>query len=242
MSKAILSEATDAFVAGWSAIKRLTGPFEVKRLGKAYLAFDPTGRRRGELIAARLSGSELVRAAAGVDGRFAISAIYPQGEDLDARKDSFRKLGWRLLATEGLFVHDLKKLPPADRRVQRARTAADLARVAKVVRRRPASLGVDDVDDAEIRLYEANVGGKTVGWVKSVRAGRDGWVADLKVLESHRRKGLGRALMARLLADDARLGRRRSVLLASHAGAMLYPQLAYRQIGTLMLLMPGRRS
>jgi GNAT superfamily N-acetyltransferase len=238
MSNAILSEATAAFVAGWTAIKRLTGPFEVKRLGKAYLAFDPTGRRRAELIGAGQSSAELVGEAAGETGRIAISAIHSEGDDLDARNEAFRKLGWRLLATEGLFVHELKDLPPSDSRVRRARTAVDVARVAKVLRRRPASLGVEDIDDAAIRLYEANVGGKTVGWVKSVQAGADGWVADLKVLEPHRRKGLGRALMAALLADDARLGRRRSVLLASHAGAMLYPTLGYRRIGTLMLLMP----
>lgn len=238
MSKAILSEATAAFVAGWTAIKRLTGPFEVKRLGKAYLAFDPTGRRRGELIGAARSGPDLIGEIASEMGRIAISAIYPEGDDLDERNEAFRKLGWRLLATEGLFIHDLKDLPPTDPRVRRARTPADVARVAKVVRRRPASLGAADVDDAEVRLYEARVGGNTVGWVQSVKAGRDGWVANLKVLAPHRRKGLGRALMAALLADDARLGRRRSVLLASHAGAMLYPLLGYQRIGTLMLLMP----
>ena len=108
----------------------------------------------------------------------------------------------------------------------------------QALRRRPNSLGIKDVEDAEIRLYEARVGKKSVGWVQSVKAGRDAWVANLKVLPSHHRRGLGRALMAALLSDDARLGRRRSVLLASHAGAMLYPQLGYQRIGTLMLLMP----
>src|SRR4051812_7673430 len=124
MSKSSLLEATTAFVTGWSVIKRLTGPFEVKRVGKAHLAFDPTGRRRGELVAAGLSADELVGEVARIGGRIAISAIYPEGEDLDARNESFRKLGWRLLATEGLFFHDLKDLPATDPRVRRARQAA----------------------------------------------------------------------------------------------------------------------
>ena len=239
MSSAILSEATAAFVAGWSAIKRLTGPFEVRRVGKAYLAFDPAGRRRGELIGAALSPAALVAAVSG-ETHVAISAIYRDGEDLAARNREYRRLGWRLLATEGLFVHDLNDLPPADRRARRARSADDVARVAKAARRRPASMGAAaaDEDDAYIRLYEARVGGKTAGWVQSVKAGRDAWGANLMVLAPQRRRGLGRALMAALLADDKRLGRRRSVLLASHTGALLYPLLGYRRIGTLMLLAP----
>jgi GNAT superfamily N-acetyltransferase len=174
--------------------------------------------------------------------RVAVSAIGPVGEDLDARNRTFREAGWRLTATEGFFVHDLKKLPQAgDPRVRRVQEATDVARFAKACKRKPASLGVADVEDAPVRLYEASGRGTTVGWVYSVKAGRDAWVSNLHVLPAHRRKGLGAALMAALLADDARLGRRRSVLLASHSGALLYPTLGYRRIGTLMLLVRTKR-
>ena len=138
-----------------------------------------------------------------------------------------------------MFVHHLRELPPLDGRIVRARAPEHVARIAKAAKMRPGRMGIADEDDAAMRLYEASVDGQNVGWVKSVRAGeRDAWVSALNVREPFRRQGYGAGLMAALLHDDARLGRRSSVLLASHTGALLYPRLGYERVGTLMLLMP----
>lgn len=74
--------------------------------------------------------------------------------------------------------------------------------------------------------------------MKSVRIGNAAWVADLNVLPASRRRGYGGALMRTLLADDARLGVRTRVLLASGAGAKLYPLLGHERIGPLQLFSP----
>jgi predicted acetyltransferase len=60
------------------------------------------------------------------------------------------------------------------------------------------------------------------------------------VVAAQRRRGIGTALLAKMLRDDRAHGARQSVLLASHAGALLYPHVGYEQIG--MLLMFVRRK
>lgn len=230
-----LQGAADAFVAGWGAIRRLNGPFAVEQRDRAAWMHDPTRRRVGELVGVDLAPARMVE-------------LFPQGErgaiaaivsgDTDEPRRAFRALGWRLLRTEPMFVHRLRDLPPLDSRVARVRSPGEVARVAKASRMRPESMGAEDVDDAAMRLYEATLLGEHAGWVRSIRAGEDAWVSSLNVREPYRRQGLGSGLMAALLHDDARLGRRASVLLASHTGALLYPRLGYERIGTLMVLMP----
>lgn len=60
------------------------------------------------------------------------------------------------------------------------------------------------------------------------------------VLLEYRRRGIAKALMTRMLKDDAAAGTIANILLASHAGAKLYPVVGYRQIGQLYAYTPPR--
>jgi predicted acetyltransferase len=60
------------------------------------------------------------------------------------------------------------------------------------------------------------------------------------VSTSHRRRGIGQALLARMLRDDRARGSKCSVLTASHTGALLYPHVGYERIGTLFMFAPKR--
>jgi len=66
------------------------------------------------------------------------------------------------------------------------------------------------------------------------------WCADMHINASHRRRGIGRALLCRMLRDDRARGSKCSVLTASHTGALLYPRVGYERIGTLLLFAPRR--
>ena len=55
-----------------------------------------------------------------------------------------------------------------------------------------------------------------------------------------RRRGIGKSLLLRMLRDDRAAGATLSVLLASHAGALLYPTVGYQEIGKLLLFTPRR--
>jgi predicted GNAT family acetyltransferase len=68
------------------------------------------------------------------------------------------------------------------------------------------------------------------------------WVSNMHTHPEHRRQGLAKALMTRMLLDDRLAGATRSVLLASHAGALLYPALGYDRIGTLHLFRNPKRA
>jgi len=146
-------------------------------------------------------------------------------------------LRYRLLGTEPFFVHDLQAIPefasPAD--IVCVTTLQEAEMLAKVAGRRqilPEHLGKHEL----IRQYAALMDGKMVGWVKSIVVGETGgstWCANMYVLPKHRRCGIGRALMARMLADDRAHDAKAAVLLASHAGAKLYPVVGYQRIGML---------
>jgi predicted acetyltransferase len=96
--------------------------------------------------------------------------------------------------------------------------------------------------DAPLRQYVALVDGEPVGWVRSIAVAGAAWCSSMYVQPAFRRRGIARAMLARMLRDDRAGGADAAVLLASHAGAKLYPVVGYEQIGTLLLYRPGRRS
>jgi GNAT superfamily N-acetyltransferase len=154
----------------------------------------------------------------------------------------YRRLGYRLLTTEPLFVHDLKRIPKATAPVEvmRVRTSELAARFAKATRRRPIPLQ-DLNDQAPFRQYVALDGERIVGWVRSVHAVDSAWVSDMYVLATYRRQGIGFALLTKMLRDDRANGAESSVLLSSHTGALLYPKAGYKQIGTMYIFVPKKR-
>lgn len=66
------------------------------------------------------------------------------------------------------------------------------------------------------------------------------WLADVATVPAFRRRGIARALLAHILAEDARLDAHHSVLLATQSGALLYPHLGYEQRGLLQIYAPPR--
>jgi predicted acetyltransferase len=60
------------------------------------------------------------------------------------------------------------------------------------------------------------------------------------VVPSHRRRGIARALLTRMLADDKAYGAQANILLSSYAGAKLYPTVGYEEIGELLMFAPPK--
>jgi GNAT superfamily N-acetyltransferase len=152
-----------------------------------------------------------------------------------------RESRYRLIAIEGFFVQRLMKIPtlPSPVPIERVRSPALAERLGKLTRRRPMSSEFFG-DDSPFRQYVALEGQDIVGRVRSVDAAGATWCADMYVSTSHRRRGIGRALLSRLLRDDRARGSKCSVLTASRTGALLYPHLGYERIGTLYMFAPRR--
>lgn len=239
--------AIEVFVRGHCAVKSRTHPYEPSRFGPVWLMRDaprrdPRKYRKEEWIAHGVDAADLDALARGqARGRFFVCVILAEGEALEPVKAAYKALGYRLLATEGFFVHDLRKLAafssPAS--IEQVRTPELAARYGRATRSRPIPdnlLG----KDAPFRQYVALDGQQIIGRVRSVDAAGATSCCDMHVDERHRRQGIGRALLARMLRDDRKHGSKCSVLTATHAGGLLYPRVGYRRIGTLLMFAPSR--
>ena len=238
--------AIEVFVRGHSAGRSRTFPYEVSRVG-ALWSMDaprknPRNYRKEEWIAHDIEPTEadaIVRKRA--QGHFFLCAMIAEGEPEQPTRNGYKALGYRLLATEGFFVQRMERIarPPAPVSIERVRTPDVAAQLGKITRTRPIA---DDLlgDDAPFRQYVALDGEDIVGRVRSVDAVGATWCADMYVRPSHRRRGIGQALLSKMLRDDRSRGSKCSVLTASHTGALLYPRVGYERIGTLLMFAPRR--
>ena len=239
--------AIEVFVRAFCAGKSRTFPYEASRVGSLWVMRDaprknPRDYRKEEWIAYGNDAGEVdAIARRQTRGRFFICAINADGEPDEPTRSGYKSLGYRLLAMEGFFVQSLQRIPKVQSplQIERVRTPQLAARLGRATRSRPIP---DDLlgDDAPFRQYVALDGEEIVGRVRSVDAVGATWCADMRVSASHRRRGIGRALLCRMLRDDRARGSKCSVLLASHTGAFLYPRVGYERIGTLFLFAPRR--
>ena len=241
--------AIEVFVRGHSAGRSRTFPYDVSRIGPLWVMRDgprknPRDYRKEEWIAHGIDPGEVDAVArAHTRGRFFVCVMVAEGEPDAPTRVAYKALGYRLLATEGFFVHRLKRIPrPASSvSIERVRTPELAEQLGKITRTRPIadhSLG----DDAPFRQYVASDGEDIVGRVRSVDAVGATWCADMYVRPSHRRRGIGQALLFKMLRDDRSHGSKCSVLTASHTGALLYPRVGYERIGTLLMFAPLKRG
>lgn len=275
-----IEHALEVFVQGFCAGKSATHPYECQRIDKLWVMRDAPRKnakyyRKEEWVAYGVEPREVDAAArAQTRGRFFVCAMRGMDEADERLRAEYKALGYRLLETEPLFVHRLKRIPrvaaiPArsasegKRRrlrenprlrfglvsgarattvgvtIEQVRTTELALRLAKATRSRPIA-PEHLTKDAPFRQYVAIEGRELVGWVRSVDASDSTWCSNMFVLPSHRRRGIGRALLAKMLRDDRRRGAKKSVLLASHTGALVYPRVGYEQIGLLLIFAPRK--
>lgn len=246
-NSAEIEHALEVFVRGFCAVKSATHPYEHFRVGKLWAMRDaprknPRYYRKEEWIAFGVSPREVDAAARkATRGRFFVCALAATIEEQAELRAGYKQLGYRLISTEPLFVHRLNRIPKAGNPVtiERVQTAELAERLGKATRSRPIPPR-QLTKDALFRQYVAIADGELVGWVRSVNAGDSTWCANMYVRPAHRRRGIGRALLCRMLKDDRRHGFCQSVLLSSHTGALVYPGVGYEQLGLLLIFAPPR--
>jgi GNAT superfamily N-acetyltransferase len=224
--------ALEVFVRGHSAGRSRTFPYEVDRIGPLWAMRDaqrrdPRRYRKEEWVAYGVHAAEVdAIARRHARGRFFLCAPLRKGERGEETRAQYKGLGYRLLATEGFFVHRLERIPKTSSPVpiEHVGTVELAERLAKVTRTRPISRDLLG-GNAPFRQYVALDGRDIIGRVRSVDAVGATWCADMYVAPAHRRRGIGRALLSRMLRNDRERGSKCSVLAASHAGALLYPHL-----------------
>jgi GNAT superfamily N-acetyltransferase len=245
-----LDRPIEVFVRGFSYTRSFTHPYIAQRIGPLWVTRDGPRKRRDDYRREEWIGDGVPPAE--VDAiarrhtrrRFAVCAFLRQREPDAPFREAWKAAGYRLGATEPLMVHDLKRIPncksPAT--IQRVTTQSMADRLAKAARARqvlPAHLAAGD--DAPLRQYVALIDDQIVGWVRSITTPAGTWCSNMFVARTWRRRGIGRAMLCRMLRDDRDHGAAAAVLTASHTGALLYPIVGYRPIATLFLYTPRKR-
>lgn len=244
-----LNDAIDAFLRGYCSSRSRTHPYERAQIDSVWVMRDaprrnPRDYRKEEWIACGVDPADVDRTARRhTRGRYFICAVHAVDESDQPLRAAYKQLGYRLLVTEPFFVHSLKRIPrtPAPVAIKQVRARLLAEQFGKATRTRPIPaehLG----PQAPFRQYVALGEGKIVGWVRSVAAGDAArWCSDMYVRPSHRRRGIGSALLGKMLRDDRKHGARRSVLLSSHTGALVYPRVGYKQVGGLLIFAPRKK-
>src|SRR5262245_45624520 len=140
-----IEHAIEVFVSGFCAQKCATHPYEHFRVGRLWVMRDearknPKNYRKEEWIAYHVEPGDVDRAArAQTRGRFFVCAVHGTDETDEALRAGYKELGYRLLVTEGFFVHRLKKIPRSDSpaKIEVVKTAEMAARFGKATRSRP---------------------------------------------------------------------------------------------------------
>lgn len=243
-----IDDAIEVFVRGFCVGKSLTHPYECTRIGNVWVMRDAPRRnlrdyRKEEWVAYHVAPRQVDSIAREhTRGRFFVCAVRAVDEPDAPLRDEYKRLGYRLLASEPLFIHRLKKIPRAKSpvRVIQVRTQPVAVKFGAATRTRPL-LPEHLAKTSPFRQYVAIDGDNIVGWVRSVDAVDSTWCSNMYVQESHRRRGIGTAMLAKMLRDDRAQRAKKSVLLSSHTGALLYPRVGYEQIGTSLIYAPKRK-
>ena len=243
----LINQAVETFVRGYAYTRSFTHPYLVEQFGPVWVTRDGPRKsgdyRTEEWIAHGVPPEEVDRLAREhARGKFAVCAIRGSDDPMAPLREGYKALGYRLGTTEPLMVHDLAEIPQFDcpAEIQRVTTREVADRLAKAARSRQILPRHLDGSDTGLRQYVAVVEGEPVGWVRSIVVGDATWCSNMYVQPAHRRRGIAKALLSRLLHDDRDHGARTAVLLSSHTGALLYPVIGYRHIGTLLLFIPQR--
>lgn len=174
--------------------------------------------------------------------KYALCSLVKDGDNLGESKAVYKLLGCRLASTESLMSTQIECDPPEDIAfpILEIADTEHANAIAKAWRRRQIRLTDIGNPDALHRVYTIHDGTKFIASVGSVRVGETGWIASLYVNLAYRRRGIGTALMRRAMSDNYTRGIKNHVLVASHAGAKLYPTLGYQSLGTLCIYNPPK--
>ena len=244
-----LTRAIEIFVEGFSFTRSFTHPYLNERVGPLWVMRDAPRKKAEDYR--REEWSVFKTPAAETDqiirqhtrGSFCICAFHGIDSSDETLRADYKALGYRLGGTEGVMVHNLKKIPPikSPATIQRVMTQALADAVAKSAKSRQI-LPEHLTADAPIRLYAALIDGEVVGWVRSIVCKGGAWVSNMVVLPEFRRQKIASALLVKMMRDDRQQGIKASTLTSSKAGAKLYTTIGYQPLGTLLLFTPLKET
>ncbi|RUZ55238.1 N-acetyltransferase, partial [Mesorhizobium sp. M7A.F.Ca.CA.004.05.2.1] len=131
MANSGIEAAIEVFVHGFSADRSRTFPYVARRVGPLWLMRDAERKNprdyRGEEWVVHDVAAQQADAIVRQHARpgFAISVMIAHEDPDGPTRTAYKALGYRLLRTEGFFVHRLRRIPspPAVASIERVQTA-----------------------------------------------------------------------------------------------------------------------
>lgn len=154
---------------------------------------------------------------------------------------AYTAAGYRLTLIEYLMARPLSDLPPLDHPTDVAivRDDAEAAQVNAADTEQEPWVRPGNREAPNIRHYyitrDGLIAARARSWQPDALCS---YVTHVFTHPAYRRRGLARAVMLRLLHDDAAEGIAASLLVASEAGDLLYRSLGYTRLATLLVLEP----
>jgi GNAT superfamily N-acetyltransferase len=247
-SASSLRTAIDVFMGGVAFARSDTHPCEIHRVGRLWVMRDAPRKRAADYRreiwvvygTSPADADQLIRRK--TRGRFCICALLAADEPDEALRALYKDAGFRLGSTMAIMMHRRpRRVPdlPTPFPIERVATIEMAKRFGKATRRR-LTRAAELIDGTAIRSYVAIDRAQIIGWATSITVGEYTWIQGMFVAPRYRRRGIGKAILSRLLRDDHAHGAKASFLTASHAGAMLYPHVGFETIGQLLLYTPRK--
>jgi ribosomal protein S18 acetylase RimI-like enzyme len=158
---------------------------------------------------------------------------------------AYTAAGYRLAFSEYLMARSLSDLPPADPTVAVAlvRDAAEAAQVNANDTETEPWVRPGNLEAPNMRHYYTMQDGVVAARARAWQPDQAcSYVTHVFTHPAYRRRGLARAVMLRLIHDDAVHGVTTSLLVASEEGDLLYRSLGYTRMATLLVLEPESAS
>ena len=246
-----LPETIDIVAAALALNRSIVAPAEVVRHGPLWILRDsapkPGKARTEEVFAYGAGPDEVVRAVRDYSprGKYALEPFIGPDEDTAEAKAAYKALGFRLARSEPLFVCPLgnRKAAPSPWCIRRVSSLEEARAVCiQIFGKASRKVRPEDFETPTpaMRMYWVDVEGEAVAVARSLMPGATAtWMHDVETLPEFRRRGIARALLDHILADDALHGSEHSVLLATQAGSKLYPHVGYQQRALLQIYNPA---
>lgn len=161
-------------------------------------------------------------------------------DDRPGLRPNYERAGYACTVTEFLMVRELSTpLDEAPSPHVQVAVKADIERLNAGDPERRSWVWPHTVDHPGMRHYFIWQDNRVVARAFTWRCNAEtSYVSHLFTDPRYRRRGLGRAIMLRLLRDGAARGERWSVLVSSDEGEPLYRGLGYRTLGRIFIFEP----
>ncbi len=165
------------------------------------------------------------------DKQYIIDVFHPQPSD-SALKEQYANYGYEFVRTGAILSLDMPpKTNTVPRNVHKVTTLKQAETANEILTTEGERIHIQTLRDKHIHSFYVKDGDEIAGWLQLVTIyPKVGYINQIYVLENHRKKKLGTALVQRAHAHAVELGLKHMALIPSDMAMHLYRRLGYRPL------------